>query len=114
MTMPKIEEGNQFEVAVREDMVKELSRAEDDAFSILDSTSQFHISRGKIVSKILKYPTIEDYHLATLQIDMKQYHQLRLTLRDLANNYIVLNDLLTKNLEQLKFPKEHATVDIIS
>lgn len=59
--IPKIEDGNNFGVSIQEDTLAEIQSVESEAAAFFDQISRYFISRAKIVSKVAKYPHIEDY-----------------------------------------------------
>ena len=62
--IPKIEDGNNFGVSIQEDTLAEIQSVESEAAAFFDQISRYFISRAKIVSKVAKYPHIEDYRRA--------------------------------------------------
>lgn len=62
--VPKIEDGNNFGVAVQEETLGEIQSVESEAAAFFDQISRYFISRAKIVSKVAKYPHIDDYRRA--------------------------------------------------
>jgi len=105
LNIPRIEDGNNFGVSIQEETVNELSRAEDSGFAVLESMTKYFVTRAKLISKVVKYPTIEDYQQSVLELDEKEYINLRLCALDLRNNYTILHDMIIKNLEKLKTPR---------
>ncbi|XP_062523220.1 proteasome activator complex subunit 3-like [Corticium candelabrum] len=105
LLIPRIEDGNNFGVSIQEEILGEVSRVETDASSFLDHISRYYIARGKLASKLLKYPTVEDYRIAVDELDEKQYVNLRLTLCEMRNIYSSLHDMIMKNLEKIKKPR---------
>lgn len=105
LNIPRIEDGNNFGVSIQEDSVSELSRAEDSGFNILESITKYYVTRGKLVSKIMKYPNIYDYRESVVELDQKEYVSLKLCCADLRNNYAILHDVITKNWEKIKKPR---------
>ncbi|KAG5654713.1 hypothetical protein H0H81_007469 [Sphagnurus paluster] len=73
LTMPKIEDGDNFGVQIQEEVLAELHRAQESAYNLRDSARQHYLSRAKICSKILKYPNLEDYTVS-LFISFHIYH----------------------------------------
>lgn len=63
-SVPKIEDGNNFGVAVQEETLGEIQSVESEAAAFFDQISRYFISRAKIVSKVAKYPHIDDYRRA--------------------------------------------------
>lgn len=66
---------------------------------------RYFISRGKIVSKVAKYPHIIDYRRAIQELDEKEYVSLWLVMCEVRNRYCSLHDLVIKNLEKIKKPR---------
>lgn len=66
---------------------------------------RYFISRGKIVSKVAKYPHIIDYRRAIQELDEKEYVSLWLVMCEVRNRYCSLHDLVMKNLEKIKRPR---------
>lgn len=60
LNIPRIEDGNNFGVAIQEEAIQELGRVEDAAFGLCDGI-KYHTARAKLLTKIIKYPNIEDY-----------------------------------------------------
>jgi hypothetical protein len=105
LNIPRIEDGNNFGVSIQEETVNELGRAEDSGFAVLESMTKYFVTRAKLVSKVLKYPNIEDYIQSIMELDEKEFINLRLCALDLRNNYTILHDMIIKNLEKLKTPR---------
>ncbi|KAF5385169.1 hypothetical protein D9615_001341 [Tricholomella constricta] len=100
LTMPKIEDGDNFGVQIQEEVLAELHRAQESAYNLRDGARQDYLARAKICSKILKYPNIEDYTLALKEHDERQLYIARQHLLDLRNMYAVLTDLIHKNISK--------------
>jgi len=105
LNIPRIEDGNNFGVSIQEDTVNELGRAEDSGFSVLEGMTKYYVTRAKLVSKILKHPNIHDYRQSVLELDEKELINLRLCCLDLRNNFAILHDMITKNMEKIKTPR---------
>ena len=45
----------------QEEVVGELTRSEEYAFGLLDGVLKFFVSRAKLLTKVDKYPNIQDY-----------------------------------------------------
>jgi len=111
LNVPRIEDGNNFGVSVQEDMVSELSRSEDNAFSLLESITKYYIARAKLVTRCFKFPKLPDFEMAVSELDQKQYLNNVLSLVDLRNNYALLYDMIIKNVDKLENPRgsEHVS-----
>ncbi|XP_045517868.1 proteasome activator complex subunit 3 isoform X3 [Pieris brassicae] len=103
--IPKIEDGNNFGVSIQEDTLAEVQSVESEAAAFFDQISRYFISRAKIVSKVAKYPHIEDYRRAVKELDEKEYISLWLVMCEIRNRYCSLHDIVIKNLEKIKKPR---------
>ncbi|XP_047511069.1 proteasome activator complex subunit 3 isoform X4 [Pieris napi] len=103
--IPKIEDGNNFGVSIQEDTLAEVQSVESEAAAFFDQISRYFISRAKIVSKVAKYPHIEDYRRAVEELDEKEYISLWLVMCEIRNRYCSLHDIVIKNLEKIKKPR---------
>ncbi|XP_076230586.1 proteasome regulator gamma isoform X2 [Nomia melanderi] len=107
--IPKIEDGNNFGVSIQEDTLAEIQSVESEAAGFFDQISRYFISRGKVISKVAKYPHISDYRRAVQELDEKQYVSLWLVICEVRNRYCSLHDLVIKNLEKIKKPRSSNT-----
>jgi len=48
---------------------------------------------------------VHDFRKSVEELDEKQYLQLQLGCLDLRNNYALLHDMITKNLEKIVAPR---------
>ena len=106
LKIPSIQEGNNFGVEIQEDIVDDLSRAENGALDAIDQISNYYQIRSKSISKILKWPFLDDYRIALNKFDISHLAVLKSMAVDLRNSYIILHDTITKNMEKLKNPRE--------
>ncbi|EIW86913.1 proteasome activator pa28 REG alpha beta subunit [Coniophora puteana RWD-64-598 SS2] len=105
ITMPKIEDGDNFGVQIQEEVLTELMRSQESAYNIRDAVRQDHLARAKICSKLIKYPNVEDYALGLREHDEKQLFFARQNIKDLRNVYAVMADILHKNIAKIRAPK---------
>ncbi|CAM9683840.1 unnamed protein product [Heterosigma akashiwo] len=70
--------------------------------------NKYFQTRAKLVTKILRHPNIMDFRQAVLECDEMEYVNLKITALDLRNNYIIMYDLLHKNLERILKPRSSA------
>lgn len=103
--IPKIEDGNNFGVSVQEDTLAEIQAVESEAAAFFDQISRYFLSRAKVVSKVAKYPHIDDYRRAVVELDEKEYLSLWLVVCEVRNRYSSLHDIVIKNMEKLKKPR---------
>ncbi|KAJ3297720.1 Proteasome activator complex subunit 3 [Borealophlyctis nickersoniae] len=69
-----------------EELIRELSAAEDSAFTVVDSISRYHISRAKLATRVLKYPGVLDYREAIRELDEVHWLHLRMAITDVVTN----------------------------
>lgn len=105
LSMPKIEDGDNFGVQIQEEVLNELHRSQESAYNLRDAARQSHFNRAKLCSKIIKYPHVEDYALALKEHDQKQLYVAKQNLYDIRNVYAILTDILHKNIGKLRSPK---------
>ncbi|CAG5112512.1 Oidioi.mRNA.OKI2018_I69.chr2.g6722.t1.cds [Oikopleura dioica] len=99
LLVPKIEDGNNFGVSVQEDTLAELRQVEAECAQYLDQISRYYLTRGKMLSKCVKYPQIADYKRCIQELDTKQFVSLRFMLSEIRNHHCfgVENHNLTMN-----------------
>lgn len=61
LNIPKISDGNNFGVGVQEEIVAMLKSGRASGMNVLDSTIKYYATRAKLVTKIVKYPRLDDY-----------------------------------------------------
>ncbi|XP_018332423.1 proteasome activator complex subunit 3 isoform X2 [Agrilus planipennis] len=103
--IPKIEDGNNFGVSIQEDTLAEVQSVESEATAFFDQISRYFVSRGKLISKVAKYPHIADYRMAVQELDEKEYLSLWLTMAEIRNRYCSLHDMVIKNIDKIKKPR---------
>ncbi|KJH43219.1 MIT domain protein [Dictyocaulus viviparus] len=77
LLIPRIEDGNNFGVSIQEETLGEVRNVESEAASFLDQMSRYFTSRAKLLTKVAKYPHVEDYRRAILDMDEKQFINVR-------------------------------------
>uniref|UniRef100_A0A1I8A5G0 Proteasome activator complex subunit 3 n=1 Tax=Steinernema glaseri TaxID=37863 RepID=A0A1I8A5G0_9BILA len=103
--IPRIEDGNNFGVSIQEETLSEVRTVESEAASFLDQMSRYFVSRARLVTKVAKYPHVDDYRRAIIDLDEKQFINIRLVLTEMRNHFATLHDMITKNLEKIKTPR---------
>ncbi|XP_065196011.1 proteasome activator complex subunit 3-like isoform X1 [Sycon ciliatum] len=107
LLIPRVEDGNNFGVSIQEDAVGEVGRIEGEVVTYLDAISRYYLTRAKLVSKLLKYPSVDDYRRSVAEVDQKELLTLRLTCCEMRNAYCILHDTITKNIEKMKKPRSN-------
>lgn len=109
LLIPKVEDGNNFGVSIQEDTVDQLWTVESTAASYLCRFSTYYNTRAKLVSKIVKYPQVEDYRRTIAEVDENEYLSVRQILLHVRNQYATLHDVILKNIEKIKTPRSTNT-----
>ncbi|TRM65917.1 proteasome activator pa28 [Schizophyllum amplum] len=112
LTMPKIEDGDNFGVEIQTEVLSELDRVHQSAYNLRDLARQDHLDRAKICSKLIKYPNIEDYAVALKEHDEKHLYMARENLTDIRNLYAVMTDLIHKNISKIRAPKANNSMGL--
>ena len=68
---------------------------------VLDQFATYYVTRGELVTKLLKYPGLEDFRRAIIELDEKMYMKTSMVAADIRSLYLLLFDLLSKNLSTL-------------
>jgi len=103
--IPKIEDGNNFGVSIQEDTLGEIRTVEAEAAAFYEQISRYYMGRGKVISKVSKYPHVEDYRKLITELDEKEFLSLRIVVSEVRNHYAALYDLITKNMEKIVRPR---------
>jgi len=103
--IPKIEDGNNFGVSIQEDTLGEIRTVEAEAATFYEQISRYYLTRGKIISKVGKYPQVEDYQKLVGELDEKEFLSLRIVLSEIRNHYASMYDLIIKNMEKIILPR---------
>jgi proteasome activator subunit 3 (PA28 gamma) len=103
--IPKIEDGNNFGVSIQEDTLGEIRTVEAEAATFYEQISRYYLTRGKIISKVGKYPQVEDYKRLVGELDEKEFLSLRIVLSEIRNHYASMYDLIIKNMEKIILPR---------
>jgi len=105
LLIPRIEDGNNFGVSIQEEVLNEVHRIQNESVTYLDAVSRYFITRGKIVSKLVKYPYLDDYRRAIKEVDEKEYLSLQFSINEIKSHYMLILDVISKNYEKLKKPR---------
>uniref|UniRef100_A0A1A9WWH7 Proteasome activator PA28 C-terminal domain-containing protein n=1 Tax=Glossina brevipalpis TaxID=37001 RepID=A0A1A9WWH7_9MUSC len=103
--IPKVEDGGNFGVSIQEDTLAEVENVESEGVVFFEQISDYFLLRANIVAKVTKYPQINDYRRAVVELDEKEYMSLWQTVTEIRNQYSKLHDIIIKNMEKLKKPR---------
>nr|CAD7204034.1 unnamed protein product [Timema douglasi]CAD7415588.1 unnamed protein product [Timema poppensis] len=98
-SIPRIEDGDHFEGTLQENAIGQIMMVLSEAKKFLCQISVYFEARGKIVSKVLKYPGVEDYMRAVSKLDKEERVNLWLVVCAIRNHYYSLYDYLVKYWE---------------
>jgi len=107
LLIPKIEDGNNFGVSVQKTILSLLQEVEAATNGYFEKLSQYYQYRGRLITKVLKYPFLEDYRIAVEELDEKQCTTISLIICDMFHCYIVLYDIINKNFDKIKNPRSN-------
>jgi hypothetical protein len=105
LNSPKIEDGNNFGVAIQQEILAKIDFLEDSASTFLVSEIKHLSEKGDFSKKINKHPNILEYKQAKEEFIEYSDFTLKLYVKNLYDNYNILYDLISKNLEKIKEPK---------
>nr|XP_054607271.1 proteasome activator complex subunit 1 [Nothobranchius furzeri] len=105
LQIPRIEDGNNFGVAVQEKVFELLTNTRTKIEAFQTQISKYYSERGDAVAKASKQPHVGDYRQLVHELDQYQYCELRLVVLDIRNTYAVLFDIINKNYDKIKKPR---------
>jgi len=105
LLIPRIEDGNNFGVSIQEEVLNEVSRIQSECIGYLDYISRYYITRAKLATKVAKYPFVDDYRRSVKEIDDKQFLNMKISLNEIRNQYLLILDIVSKNYEKIKVPR---------
>jgi len=105
LLIPRIEDGNNFGVSIQEEVLSEVHGVQSDSIKYLDTISRYFITRAKLVSKLTKYPFLDDYRRAVKEVDENEYLKLEFSLNKIKSDYMLILDIVSKNYEKIKKPR---------
>ncbi|XP_029003797.1 proteasome activator complex subunit 1 [Betta splendens] len=105
LQIPRIEDGNNFGVAVQEKVFELLTNTRTKIEAFQTQISKYYSERGDAVAKASKQPHVGDYRQLVHELDQYQYRELRLVVLDIRNTYAVLFDIINKNYDKIKRPR---------
>ncbi|KAM9827254.1 proteasome activator complex subunit 1 [Neosynchiropus ocellatus] len=105
LQIPRVEDGNNFGVAVQEKVFEQLTTTRTSMETAQTQISKYFSERGDAVAKASKQPHVGDYRQLVHELDQSQYSQLRLVVLEIRNTYAVLFDVINKNYDKIKKPR---------
>ncbi|XP_062895149.1 proteasome activator complex subunit 2 [Mobula hypostoma] len=103
--IPKIEDGNDFGVAVQEKILERIAAIKTKVEGFQTAITKYFTERGDAVAKASKDTHVMDYRQLVHEKDEAAYLDLRTMVMDVRGYYIELLDLIMKNAEKVTSPK---------
>ena len=105
LVAPRLEDGNNFGVAVQQDILANLISGRNSAIQVTQSITQYYYSRGRLFRRRKKAMRVDDYASAIASFDDKQFTEAVQIVADLRSIYLMLTDKIHKNWKNLCTPK---------
>ncbi|XP_055784854.1 proteasome activator complex subunit 2-like isoform X1 [Salvelinus fontinalis] len=103
--IPKIEDGNDFGVAIQEKILERITAVKTKVDGFHTNINKYFSERGDAVAKASKLTHVMDYRSLVHEKDEAVYSDIRVILLDIRGFYAELYDIISKNLEKVTNPK---------
>ncbi|XP_051522951.1 proteasome activator complex subunit 2 [Myxocyprinus asiaticus] len=103
--IPKIEDGNDFGVAIQEKIIERINAVKTKVEGFQTNINKYFSERGDAVAKASKETHVMDYRSLVHEKDEAAYFEIRVILLDIRGFYAELYDVISKNLEKVTNPK---------
>jgi hypothetical protein len=101
LNVPRMQDNTSFSSEVQMQLLEQIKAAESVSDSVLDQFATYYVTRGELLTKVLKFPGLEDFRRAVVEVDEKMYTKTAMVVADIRSLYLLLFDLLSKNLSAL-------------
>ncbi|XP_061444502.1 proteasome activator complex subunit 2 isoform X1 [Rhineura floridana] len=103
--IPKIEDGNDFGVAVQEKVLERITALKTKAEAFQTTIAKYFLERGDAVAKASKDTHVMDYRCLVHERDEAVYREIQTMVLDIRGFYAELYHILSQNLEKVTNPK---------
>lgn len=103
--IPKIEDGNDFGVAIQEKILERIAAVQTKMDALLPNINKYVSERGDSVAKASKETHVMNYRSLVHEKDRDMFTDLRVMLLDIRGLYTELYDVINKNLDKVTNPK---------
>ncbi|CAN9506076.1 unnamed protein product [Ophioblennius macclurei] len=103
--IPKIEDGNDFGVAIQEKILERIAAVKTKVDGFQTNINKYFSERGDAVGKASKETHVMDYRSLVHEKDESIYAEIRVIVLDIRGFYAELYDIICKNLEKVTNPK---------
>jgi proteasome activator subunit 3 (PA28 gamma) len=101
LNVPRMQDNSSFSSEVQMQLLEQIKAAESVSDAVLDQFATYYVTRGELLTKLLKSPGLEDFRRAMVEVDEKMYMKTAMVAADIRSLYLLLFDLLSKNLSAL-------------
>lgn len=103
--IPKIEDGNDFGVAIQEKILERITAVKTKVDSFQTNINKYFLERGDAVAKASKETHVMDYRSLVHEKDQSIFSEIRVIVLDIRGFYAELYDIISKNAEKVTNPK---------
>ncbi|KAM6977317.1 proteasome activator complex subunit 2 [Aplochiton taeniatus] len=103
--IPKIEDGNDFGVAIQEKILERIAAVKTKVDGFQTNINKYFLERGDAVAKASKDTHVMDYRSLVHFKDEAIYSEIRVIILDIRGFYTELYDIICKNQEKVTNPK---------
>uniref|UniRef100_UPI0037E8CBB4 proteasome activator complex subunit 2 n=1 Tax=Semicossyphus pulcher TaxID=241346 RepID=UPI0037E8CBB4 len=103
--IPKIEDGNDFGVAIQEKILERITAVKTKVDGFQANLNKYFLERGDAVGKASKETHVMDYRSLVREKDEALYAEIRVITLDIRGFYAELYDIIFKNLDKVTKPK---------
>lgn len=103
--IPKIEDGNDFGVAIQEKILERIAAVRTKVETYQPNINKYFTERGDFVGKASKDTHVMDYRLVVHGKDEAIYDEIRVMVQEIRGFYVEMYSIITKNLEKVTNPK---------
>ncbi|XP_078393588.1 proteasome activator complex subunit 1-like, partial [Cetorhinus maximus] len=88
LQVPKIEDGNNFGVAVQEKVFELMTNSRTKIEGFQTQITKYFLDRGDAVAKAAKEQHVDDYRQLVHEIDEAQYNEIRAMVMEIRHQYV--------------------------
>ncbi|KAM6971229.1 proteasome activator complex subunit 2 [Tautogolabrus adspersus] len=103
--IPKIEDGNDFGVAIQEKILERITAVKTKVDGFQTNINKYFTERGDAVAKASKLTHVMDYRSLVHEKDKDIFSEIRVIVMDIRGFYAELYDIINKNLDKVTNPK---------